>query len=242
MSFVYPSIASTAAFASIIGAVLAALIGGVYIANLRLGGPAARRTGYVAIGTFSWLAFISGVVATGALQTSPMPSVPLFLLTLNAAGVVLALSPVGTWLAQGLPIPALIAFQAFRLPLELVLHSWVEQGTIPATMTWTGQNLDIITGILALITAPLAGKSRVVAWGFNFVGFALLLNVGRVAMMSSPLPFAWGVTPPLELAFYLPFAWIVPVCVAGALAGHVILTRSLLTKHPTWFSTSTKVF
>jgi hypothetical protein len=45
--------------------------------------------------------------------------------------------------------------------------------------------------------------------------------------MSSPLPFAWGVKPPLQLALYLPYAWIVPICVDGALFGHIVLTRAL---------------
>jgi hypothetical protein len=36
------------------------------------------------------------------------------------------------------------------------------------------------------------------------------------------------VTPPLLLALHLPYAWIGPVCVGGALAGHIVLTRALL--------------
>lgn len=48
----------------------------------------------------------------------------------------------------------------------------------------------------------------------------------RVAIMSSPLPFAWGPQPPpLLLALHLPYALIGPVCVGGALFGHVVLTR-----------------
>ncbi len=43
----------------------------------------------------------------------------------------------------------------------------------------------------------------------SLLGICLLLNVSRVAIMSSPVPF-------------------VPVCVGGALAGHVILTRRLV--------------
>ena len=99
---------------------------------------------------------------------------------------------------------------------------------IPETMTWSGSNLDIISGIVAIVTAPLASRSRAIAWVANLVGLVLLINVGRVAMMSSPLPFAWPVTPALQLVLYLPYAWIGPVCVAGALAGHVVLTRALL--------------
>ncbi|HLL52759.1 MAG TPA: hypothetical protein VK447_04375, partial [Myxococcaceae bacterium] len=106
----------------------------------------------------------------------------------------------------------------------------VKQGTIPETMTWSGQNLDIITGAVALLAAPFADKSRAAAWIANVVGAALLLNVARVATLSSPLPFAWDVEPKLRLVEHLPYAWIGSVCVAGALAGHVILTRALLAR------------
>ncbi len=70
---------------------------------------------------------------------------------------------------------------------------------------------------------------RAAGWLANVVGLALLANVGRVAVRPSALPFAWpDVSPRLQLAMYLPYAWIGPVCVGGALAGHVILTRALL--------------
>ena len=62
----------------------------------------------------------------------------------------------------------------------------------------------------------------------SLVGAVLLLNVIRVAVLSSPLPFGWKVKPPLLLALHLPYAWIGPVCVGGALLGHIVLTRALL--------------
>lgn len=98
---------------------------------------------------------------------------------------------------------ALVAFQGFRLPLELVLHAWAEAGTIPATMTWTGQNVDILSGVAALVAAPFAARHRAAAWLTSIVG-ALLL------------------------AFHLPYATILLVCVGGALAGHIVLLRALL--------------
>jgi hypothetical protein len=47
-----------------------------------------------------------------------------------------------------------------------------------------------------------------IAWAANLIGFLLLLNVIRVAILSSPLPFAWNVQPPLLLALHLPYAYI----------------------------------
>jgi hypothetical protein len=236
MSFTPASPGSVTAFDGIIVAVCAAVVAGTYVANRRLGvraGIAARRTVVLAVVLLIWLTLTSAVVARGALAAAPMPRVPLFFAAANLGAMILAFSPVGGRLAQGLPLAALVAFQAFRLPLEAVLHAWVARGTIPTTMTWTGQNFDVITGVLALAAAPFARHStprgRAVAWVFNVVGFALLLNVMRVAVMSSPLPFAWrDMEPPLQLVMHLPYALIVTVCVAGALAGHIVLTRALL--------------
>jgi len=237
LPFTEASSLSLFAFLSIVAFILAALIQGVYTANLRLGGPAFRRTVLVTVATAVWLALLSFVVASGAIAKSPMPRVPLFFGAANLGGLLLALSPVGGWLARGLPLWALVGFQGFRFPLELVLHSWGQQGTIPMTMTWEGSNLDVITGIVSLIAAGLIrvwgsndSRSRTIAWIANVVGFALLINVGRVAMFSSPLPFAWDVQPPLQLVFYMPYALIGPVCVAGALGGHVVLTRALVVR------------
>jgi hypothetical protein len=241
MTFTPAGPVSLATFIAVAAAVALATVAGDFVAQRRLGTPpatAARRTVLAAILLLAWLAATSAFVASGAIEAAPMPRLPLFFAGANLASLVFALSPVGGRLARGLPLSALIAFQAFRLPLELVLHAWADRGTIPGTMTWTGQNFDIITGLLALLVAPFANRAtsrgRAVAWTFNAVGFALLLNVMRIAVMSSPLPFAWkDVDPPLQLALHLPYALIVTVCVAGALAGHVVLTRALLTKRRT---------
>ena len=228
MHFTPGSPASVAAFVAIVVAVVAALPAGTWWAHRRLGLPAERPTLWVTLGLVAWLALTCVPVAAGVIKSRPMPGVPFYLVGVNLVALLFALSPFGKRLALGLPLAALVAFQAFRLPLELVLHAWADHGTIPRTMTWDGQNLDVITGIVALLAAPMATRWRAAAWVANVVGIALLMNVGRVAVMSSPLPFAWGVEPPLQLVMYLPYALIAPVCVAGALAGHVILTRALL--------------
>jgi hypothetical protein len=175
-----------------------------------------------------WLIITSLIVLSGKLQDNHILIIPFFA-SMNICALIFGLSPAGKALST-IPLIFLVGFQAFRLPLELILHSWAGQGTIPETMTWTGQNFDVVTGALALVLCPFVKKSKELAWVFNIVGFILLLNVGRVAIFSSPLPFAWPVQPPLQLIFHLPYAWIGSICVAGAFAGHVILTRALLKK------------
>ncbi len=230
MNFTEASQLSMICFVGVVVFVLLSLVSSIYFANLKIGQPAAaaRRAGIFTVGLGLWLFLFSQLVQSGWIEASPMPRLMIVFMTMNVVTLLCALSKPGSWLAAGVPLAALVAFQGFRFPLELILHQWVEMGTIPESMTWTGSNFDIISGVVALIAAFFAGRNRTIAWIANIVGFALLLNVMRVAVLSSPLPFAWQVSPPLMLAFHLPYALIVPVCVGGALFGHVVLTRALL--------------
>lgn len=225
MPFHPASPASLAAFVTILVAVIAAILWAVQRAY-----RSARATGIAAVALTIWLGALGALVASGKMTALPFSGLPVFFGSILIACTALGLSSVGGRLATHVPLAALVGFQAFRLPLELVLHSWAAQGTIPETMTWTGQNLDIISGILGVVCAPLAVRFPIAARVANVLGFALLMNVMRVAIMSSPFPFGWGQQPPLLLALHLPYAFIGPVCVGGALFGHIVLTRALWRK------------
>ena len=227
MTFQAPDLLSTLFFTLIVLAVIGMLLAGVYVASVRLHEPARGRTTRLGVGVLLWLGLLSAVVHSQVIDHAPMPALPLFFFCANAAGVALACGRLGSTLARGLPLTALVAFHIFRLPLELVLHHWASMGSIPQSMTWSGQNWDIVTGLAAFAVVGWPRRPRVAVWGFNVLGSLLLLNVMRVAVFSAPLPFAWPVQPPLLLPGHLPYAWIVPVCVAGALAGHIVLTRAL---------------
>jgi hypothetical protein len=219
---------SVFAFLVVCGGVVAAFLRGIWNSARSDGRNAVARTWWVAGGVVLWLGLAGGLVASGWVGAAP------FHVMILGSGVMLgsallAFSPVGTWLVNTSPIPWLLAFQGFRLPLELILHAWVKQGVIPETMTWTGSNWDVLSGIAALVLAPFSRRSLGAAWTGNIIGSVLLLNVGRVAVLSAPVPFGWPeVTPKLLLPFHLPYALIVPVCVGGALIGHIVLTRALL--------------
>ena len=173
---------------------------------------------------------IAWLVNSGLFERSFIPYGPLFLIGSVSMAATIGFTRIGKGIARDVSIAWLVLFQAFRLPLELVLHDWYRSGTIPETMTWTGSNWDIVTGVLACLTFAFVNQHRWLAWSFNIVGIALLMNVGRVAILSSPVPFGWRVDPPLELILYLPYAYIVPICVGGAALGHVVLTRQLLSQ------------
>jgi hypothetical protein len=221
--------ASVAAFLGVCALVLACLLAGVWKSARRDGASPGRRTLAVALGTAVWLGALGLLVRSGWAEAMPAPRLLILMGGILAVSLAAGLSPVGRWLALGPTLGGLVAFQGFRLPLELVLHAWAHAGVIPRSMTWDGSNWDIASGALALLLAPFASRVRAAAWTANGVGIVLLANVIVDAARSSPVPFGSGVMPPLLLPFHLPYALILPVCVGGALVGHVALTRALLT-------------
>lgn len=225
MDFQPASSASVAIFCLILLMVLGALVWAIQHAYRSF-----KVTALFALMLGIWLGAQSALVVSGRLSSLPLNGLPFVFGPILLLWTGLALSPIGRRLATAIPLAALVGFQAFRLPLELVLHSWARQGTIPLSMTWSGQNWDIVSGILALLCAPLAGRYRIAARLANVIGLALLINVIRVAILSSPVPFGWNTQPPLLLAFHLPYMLIAPVCVGGALFGHLVLTRALWNK------------
>jgi hypothetical protein len=159
-----------------------------------------------------------------------IPFGPILFVSLFIFAIAFCFSKSGNELANLLPLTILVGFQAFRLPLELILHRWVSVGTIPETMTWTGQNIDVLTGILSLLAIPFLNKNKYVPVVVNAIGFILLLNVVRVVLMSSPLPFAWPLERPILLVAYFPYNLIGPLFVMPALIGHLLVFKKLKQK------------
>lgn len=228
--FIPASSVSILCFEIIVAAVIIAVLGATRHAYRDDRARARKITIRVFLGYLLWLGLFAGLIASDKMRLIPLQGIPLFFGSILVVSLAAGLSPFGGKLAINVPVVALVAFQAFRLPLELVLHTWSQRGTIPTSMTWNGQNWDIVAGALAFVVWPMAANNRRVAWIFNIVGFGLLLNVMRVAMFSTAVPFGWGLQPPLQLWLHLPYVFIGPVCVAGALFGHIVLTRALLRK------------
>jgi hypothetical protein len=174
------------------------------------------------------------VARTGVLlrfDHRPPPMVFLIGATLGA-GVAIGASPLGARLSR-LPLAALVGFQAFRLPLELVMDRAARAGVMPVQMSFEGWNFDIVTGGSALVVAALllagrAPRALVVAW--NVLGAALLANIVAIAVASTPLVHAFGTAPAAVNTWIgtAPFVWLPTVFVSLAIAGHIVLTRRLL--------------
>ena len=147
-----------------------------------------------------------------------------------AMTLALAWSPFGRRFADKLPFVALIGFQAFRLPLELIMHRAVVAGIMPNVMSYTGYNFDIVTGATALPLALYAWRHPVPRWLialWNATGQILLFVVAGVALAASPIFRAFGDDQLNVWVTEFPYVWIA-VMVAAALFGHVVTMRKLM--------------
>jgi hypothetical protein len=101
----------------------------------------------------------------------------------------------GAALASETPVWVLVGLQAFRLPLELVMHQAATEGVMPPQMTFgvvggaVGLNYDLITGATALgLAVALVGRpaSRRVVSVWNTIGTLLHVNIVVIAFWSKP--------------------------------------------------------
>ncbi len=211
---------------------------GNLVASRRLGdapGVAFRIAGRALAGVVGWMGVTAAAAASGVLarpELRPPPLAALFLGIFALAGA-LGFTRTGDRLARGLPLTALVAVEAFRLPLELVMHQAARDGLLPVQMTFSGWNFDIVTGATAVVVAVLVGLGRapralVIAW--NAIGIGLLAVILGLAFASTPLVHAFGSEPraTLWIVGYVPFVWLPAVLVLAAILGHIVVTRRLL--------------
>lgn len=227
MVFQSPPLYSTLLFLALLVACQAVLI-----AVARRAGDETQRSRRTLIATMAILgvAALTAALATWVLTPESFVPTALTLFALNITALVLAFRPIGLAMGTALPMGGWVLFHVFRLPLEYVLTLWHDAGTIPVQITWSGQNFDVATGILALVLGPvlLLRPNKNVAIAFHVMGLALLVNIARIAVLSAPgAPFEMFEEPVL-LPFHVPFIWIVPFAVVAAVFAHVIALRVLL--------------
>ncbi len=194
----------------------------------RAGVPAIRAAAVIGgLMTLQLALAASGVLAQW--HRVPPPFLPVIAVAVILA-VVVASSAIGARAADQLSFAALVGFQSFRLPLELVMHRAASDGLMPVQMSFAGWNFDILTGLFAIPVAMLAARERaprglIVLW--NLAGSVLLANIVSIAVASLPMFAAFG---PDRLNTWVadpPYVWLPGVLVPAALFGHILTWRKL---------------
>jgi hypothetical protein len=222
-------------FALIALALILVAIAGLRRASRACGDAAeqtARLVGGFTITIALWVAAILIAAAAGLLARwdHRPPLIPVLLIGMLVLGVVLARSPVGDRLARGLPVWALVAYQAFRLPLELLMHRAATEAVMPMQMSYSGRNFDIVTGITAAVLGLvlwLRPLPRIVILVWNLLGLGLLFNIGGVALLSTPLVQYFGADRLNTFVAYPPYVLLPGVMVLAAWTGHLVVFRAL---------------
>jgi hypothetical protein len=209
------------------------VVGATGLSFSRLHANTKRPILIVATGIILWLVLTAVTVHNGWFgdaESFPPPAARIMLPSL-ALTLLFAFSPLGRRLAEGLTWTELVGFQAFRLPVELILYGFFYDFKIPERMTFLGANFDVLTAIGALILVPLLLRGVLgvrAIWIWNVLGLLLLINIMVIAAMSAPGgldAFQIGVVN--TLPFHFPSVWIM-FCVSAALSGHLITFRKLL--------------
>jgi hypothetical protein len=229
--------ASSLLFASFVALALvvaAAFVAGV--ARSRAATPSGRGshrdTVIAAVGTAAWLGVTLALAASGRLSFTAKPPTMLLLVAFAVVlAIVLGVSRVGLRLATGLPLAALVGVQAFRFPLELILHRAYVEGLMPVQMSFSGLNFDILSGLSAIVVAlALVRKpdSLVLVRVWNTAGVVLLANIVTIALLSAPTPLRVFHNEPANVWITrAPWVWLPTVFVFAAILGHIVVFRRI---------------
>jgi len=127
---------------------------------------------------------------------------------------------------EKLPLKTLTLLHVVRFPVEMVLL-WLHEGNlVPQSMTFEGQNFDILSGLTAPIVYFLAfrgGKTNrplLIVW--NILALLLLFNIVATAIVAFP-----SVNPslPIELqnrgVTFFPYVWLPTVIVPVVFFSHL---------------------
>jgi hypothetical protein len=180
----------------------------------------------------AWLMLTFAAARTGKLRFDGSPPTMMLLIVLIfAMAFVVGFSRLGKQLAT-LPLVALVGFQAYRLPLELMMHRAYEDGIMPVQMSFSGRNFDIVTGTTAaLLGAALylrPGLPVILVKLWNWMGILLLANVLVIAILSMPTPLRKFHNEPSNVwVSQAPWVWLPAVFVLLAIAGHIVIARKL---------------
>lgn len=213
---------------------LAAVVVVAVLALVHMAWKSAARTALAALAIGVWLSATWIVAARHMLRfdTRP-PSMLIVVVVMLALSFAVGFSRIGARLST-LPLAALVALQAFRLPLELLLDRAWQDGVMPVQMSYSGRNFDIVTGASAIVVALLLATSTSPAFRlratqlWNVVGILLLVNILAIAILSMPTPLrVFKNEPPNTWIAQAPFVWLPALFVAIAIIGHIVVFRRL---------------
>lgn len=199
--------------------------------------PAPQQKSILLITSLSiigWMLLL-GIMARLQVFASPgLPPRPMFTVLFGLL-LILSLSFTTTTktILKATPLHWLVFFQAFRIGVELWFWYAYKTEAMPKLMTFEGANLDIISGLLALVAGYLILKkprqAKMISIIFNIAGILILLNTLRAAALSMPSPIQQFPFDERLLLLGQPYFIYLPgILVVLALGLHILSLRQLV--------------
>jgi hypothetical protein len=206
---------------------LSILVAGIVVLGIhQTSGAAVSRKALLV--TLGWLV-LTGVLGWTELLDAWAPPRMVVLLVPGLAFLAWAARQPWTLRLGELPLRLLVGFQAFRIIVELLLHEAVAEGIANPTMTWTGTNLDMVSGVTALLLVPFVDRinPRVLqGWNLTMAGVLVVTVVTGILAAPSPFRQIMGDPPNVFIAGF-PGVWLPNILVLAAWLGHIVLFRRL---------------
>ena len=207
------------------------------IASIYIFYKATNRKKKVLYFLFAWIVVQSAIALSGFYTiTNTLP--PRFILSIGPPLlfiVVLFLTSRGCTFLDSLDKSMLTLLHTVRIPVEIVLLWLSIHKTVPEVMTFEGRNLDILSGVSALVIYLLMFKlrkyNRTVLLTWNFICLGLLINIVVIAILSSPFVFQrMAFDQPNVALMYFPFILLPAIVVPLVLLSHLVSIRQLLAR------------
>jgi len=190
-------------------------------------------------GSLTWIALCSGLALSGILNDfSSLPPRPFFvILPPLVLSLLITFHPTTARLLKQIKPQYLIAFQSFRIPVEIFIWLYYLAGVVPIQMSFEGRNWDVVTGITAVLLAiwvdrqPGLPRRAIILW--NLLGLGLLVNIVGVSVLSMPTPMRYFMNEPANtLVAQFPFVLLPTVLVVLAYSFHFLSLRQMALLKP----------
>lgn len=190
---------------------------------------------YSLLGIVFWILLLLAISFTGFFEdySSLPPKIALAALPPIILMLFLLQHRLFSFMLKVIPEKWLIFFQAFRIPMELMLYFYFIAEVIPFQMTFVGLNHDILVGVTALIAGYVffikRHRQQVAAIIWNISGIALLINIVTITALSTPSPYrVFMNAPSANFIGTFPFILIPGFIVPLAFSMHVFSIKQLI--------------
>lgn len=189
------------------------------------------------LGLLFWLIFLSVLAVNGYFMdrksTPPNVAIPVIIF-MSVIGISF-LIPRFRRVLDSLSLESLTWIHVVRIPVEICLYWLFLEKQVPESMTFSGINFDILSGLSAPIIAwayfkrEMIGPRVLLVW--NFICLVLLFVVVIRAVGAVPSPNQhWDFEQPNFAVLHYPFIWLPGFIVPLVFWSHLISIRRLTMK------------